>query len=59
MSATYNRKTTEIVRISKEAKRHLFEIVKHRRARGLSASGASILNELILSIPIDSGGTPA
>lgn len=43
---------SNIVRVSPEAKTHLFRVVDERRAEGLSASGAAVLNELILSIPL-------
>lgn len=50
--------TSQIVRVSREAKDHLFRVVDERRAQGLSASGASVLNELILSIPLKGGKEP-
>jgi hypothetical protein len=43
---------TTVVRVSPAAKQHLERVVDARRAQGLSASGASVLNELILSIPL-------
>jgi hypothetical protein len=47
--------TTRVVRVSTAAKEHLFRVVDQRRAQGLSASGTSILNELIFSLPLPEG----
>lgn len=46
---------TTIVRVSSTAKEHLFRVVDARKAQGLSASGTSILNELIFSLQLPEG----